>query len=77
MWKRSAGAALVGEFRAAEKTAGSGPAFDAWCLQWNQALARRVTHMPCVGGMHVMPLNVKARGMVVAMLASGDLPRGM
>lgn len=68
-------AAAAKEFADAERRLGgaSSPAFQAWALDWNRALARRLVGKPGVGGLHVMPVTAAGKRIALALLAEGAL----
>lgn len=68
-WGSAGARRVLADFKAAE-AALAGAELEAWAAAWNEDLAARVAATPGVGGLHVMPLGARARGLVAASLAS-------
>jgi hypothetical protein len=68
-------AATVKAFADAERRLGgaSSPGFQAWALDWNRDLARRLVGKPGVGGLHVMPVTAAGKRLALALLEEGVL----
>mmetsp|Transcript_24483 Transcript_24483/g.77391 ORF Transcript_24483/g.77391 Transcript_24483/m.77391 type:complete len:173 (-) Transcript_24483:67-585(-) len=80
LWLRLAGAAgfpesatLVELFGEMERSH-SKEAFEAWCVDWTDALAQKVqAETPGVAGVHVMPVTGKGRRVALQMISEGRL----